>query len=116
LRDLLVQLARAGLYRAKWSASIHDEWIRNLLKERPTLDRRKLDRTVDLMNQAVADCLVADYDHLVPSLILPDPGDLHVLAAALHAKADAIVTFNLRDFPDNVLHPLGLEAIHPDDY
>jgi hypothetical protein len=48
--------------------------------------------------------------------VLPDPDDRHVLAAAVHARADAIITFNRIDFPDEVLRPQNLEAIHPDDF
>jgi hypothetical protein len=53
---------------------------------------------------------------LIPGLTLPDPEDRHVLAAALRAGANIIVTCNLRDFPDHMLLPLGIEAQHPDDF
>ena len=47
---------------------------------------------------------------------LPDPDDRHVLAAAIHADAEVIVTFNLRDFPASELATHGIEAIHPDEF
>jgi hypothetical protein len=47
---------------------------------------------------------------------LPDPEDRHVLAAAIKAGADAIVTFNLKDFPNNVLSKYNIEAVHPDEF
>jgi hypothetical protein len=50
------------------------------------------------------------------SSFLPDPDDRHVLAAAIHARAEVIVTFNLSDFPASVLGNLGVEAIHPDEF
>jgi hypothetical protein len=37
LRDLLVRLALTGLFRARWTDAIHDEWIRNVLENRPDL-------------------------------------------------------------------------------
>ena len=116
LRDLLIQLATANLFRAQWSDRIHDEWCRGLLAQRGDIEPAKLARTRELINCAVADCLVSGYEHLVETIELPDPDDRHVVAAAIHAKADAIVTFNLKDFPGAVLRPLNLEAIHPDDF
>lgn len=68
------------------------------------------------MNKAVMDSCVTGYEHLIGTITLPDPDDRHVVAAAMHAKADAIVTFNLQDFPAAALEPLHLEAIHPDDF
>jgi hypothetical protein len=47
---------------------------------------------------------------------LPDSDDRHVLAAAIHCGAQETVTFNLRDFPDTVLRPYGIRAIHPDSF
>jgi len=67
------------------------------------------------MNDAVRDCLVTDYADLIDSLNLPDPDDRHVLAAAIRAGADVIVTCNLGDFPPEVLTPHGIRALHPDD-
>jgi len=67
------------------------------------------------MNDAVRDSLVTGYEDLIDALSLPDPDDCHVLAAALRAGADLIVTFNLTDFPAAALAPHGLEARHPDD-
>jgi hypothetical protein len=40
----------------------------------------------------------------------------HVLATAVKAKADVVVTFNLKDFPTEALEPWGIEAQHPDDF
>ena len=116
LRDLLLQLATANLFRAHWSDQIQHEWVQSLLLDRPDLDPEKLRRTVELMNGAVLDCIVSGYEHLIGSLTLPDANDRHVVAAAVHAKADAIITYNLKDFPATILSPLHLEAIHPDDF
>ena len=52
----------------------------------------------------------------IPALELPDPDDRHVLAAAIHCSAEMIVTFNIRDYPQEILKPYGIEAIHPDDF
>lgn len=116
LRDFLVHLALTGVYRARWSAEVHEEWKRNLLINRPDLTREQLDRTSSLMDKAVPDGLVTDYESLIAGLHLPDVNDRHVLAAAIKCNASAIVTFNLKDFPQEALAPFDIEAIHPDNF
>lgn len=116
LRDLLMHLAQTGLFRARWSEAIHEEWIRSVLEQRTDLRREQLDRTRELMNKAVPDCLITGYEDLVPGLVLPDADDRHVLAAAIRGRADVIVTFNLKDFPESVLDRYGIEAQHPDEF
>lgn len=115
LRDLLIRLAGKGLYRAKWTAEIDDEWKRNLLLNRPDLTREQLDRVSELMIRAVPDALVTGHRSLCAGLSLPDPGDVHVVAAAIRCNAEVVVTFNLRDFPASALDEFEIEARHPDE-
>jgi predicted nucleic acid-binding protein len=116
LRDFLMWLALSGCFRARWSERIHDEWKRNLLRNRPDLTAAQLDRTSALMNDAVPDSLVCGYEKLIPGLFLPDPDDRHVLAAAIRCGASVIVTFNQKDFPAEALHEFRIEARHPDEF
>jgi hypothetical protein len=116
LRDLLLQLAVMDLYRAKWTADIHREWIDNLLENEPHRSRSALERTRDLMDRSTRDCLVTGYQHLNDYLTLPDPNDRHVLAAAIVGRCDVIVTQNLKDFPTEILASFGIEAQHPDEF
>lgn len=116
LRDLLLSLAAAGIYRAKWSQQIHDEWISRLLANRPDLDPERLRTTCTRMNVAVPDSLVTGYEDLIESLELPDPDDRHVLAVAIRSDADAIITFNQRDFCENELQKYDLYTEHPDEF
>jgi hypothetical protein len=116
MRDLFIRIAQAGLVRARWTDAIHDEWMRNVLKDKPHLSAERLARTRGLMNEAVRDCLVTGYVDLIASLTLPDPDDRHVLAAAIHSGAEVIVTCNLTDFPPEVLARFNIEAQHPDDF
>lgn len=116
LRDLFIRLAQGGLVRAKWSETIHEEWTRNVLINNPRLSTERLARTRTLMNKAVRDCLVTGYEHLIASLSLPDPDDRHVLAAAIHAGANVIITFNLDDFPADALAVFNIEAENPDSF
>jgi predicted nucleic acid-binding protein len=111
-----MHLALTDLFRTKWSAAIHEEWIRNVLKARPDLKREQLERTRSLMDAHVRDCLVEGYEPLVESIELPDPNDRHVLAAAIIGKADLIITFNLKDFPHTSLQPYSIETRHPDAF
>ncbi len=116
LRDLLMELAVRDLYRAKWTEDIHNEWIRNLIKDKPNIPIEKLYRLRDLMNKHVCDCLVTDYQWMIPTLNLPDPDDKHVLAAAIKARASVIVTTNLKDFPRSELEKYDVEAQHQDTF
>lgn len=116
LRDFLLNLALTDLFAARWTDRIHSEWIDNLLDQRPELSREKLERTRNLMNQAIPDSLITDYESLIDGLDLPDADDRHVLAAAIRAGAQVIVTFNLKDFPSAKLEPFGIEALHPDEF
>ena len=112
LRDLLLSLAAEGVYHARWTRCIQDEWIRKLSANRPDLHRQALDRTVALMNTAIRDSIIENFEQLIDTLALPDPDDRHVLAAAIAGQAATIVTFNIKDFPTTC----GVPAIHPDDF
>lgn len=80
-----MHLALTGLFRAKWSAEVHEEWISNLLDKRPDLKRHQLERARALMDKYAIEALVNGYEDLIPGLRLPDPNDRHVLAAAIRA-------------------------------
>lgn len=116
VRDLFIRLAQAGLVRARRTDAIHDEWIRNLLKQNPNLSAERLQRTRSLINEAVRDCLVTGYEALIESLVLPDADDRHVLAAAIHGGAEVMLTFNLKDFPADTLAGHNIQAVHPDAF
>ncbi len=115
VRDILMSLAVADLYHARWSAMIQAEWIRNLSAQRPDIADR-LPALADAMNAAIPDCVVTGYESLIPSITLPDKDDRHVVAAAIAGHADAIVTFNLADFPQSALEPFNIEVQHPDRF
>ena len=116
LRDLLVRLAAKRVVQARWTQAVLDEYVDALLERQPRLERARLSRTCELMNRAVPEALVGGYEQVMESLSLPDPDDRHVLAAAIVAGAQVIVTQNLRDFPDDLLRPHGIEALHPDEF
>ena len=82
-----MQLALADNCRARWTNLIHDEWIRNVLKQRPDLIPADLARTRELMNSHARDALVTGFEYLIPTIDMPDVNDRHVVAAAVHAEA-----------------------------
>lgn len=114
--DALISLAVAGLFAAKWTVAIEAEWLAVAERRHPGLAGRFTNRR-DAMRDAVIDWEVPTkgWEALAPSLTLPDPNDVHVLAAAIAGHADCIVTTNLKDFPASVLDIYGLIALHPDD-
>lgn len=115
-RDMLIRVARSGLVQAKWTTAILDEMQENLAANRPDIAPEKLTKLRVLMNQAIPDVLVENYEPLMEELKLPDADDRHVLAAAIKAGAQVIVTSNLRDFPADSLAPWDVEARSPDDF
>jgi PIN domain len=96
-------LAILGGIQARWSKRIEDEWTRNLIAKRPDLSPERVYSTAAQMNAAIPDALV-----------LPDPNDRHVLAAAIKGKAQVIITKNLRDFPTETTKAFEVEVMHPD--
>ena len=116
LRDFLMQMALTDLFRAKWTDAIHDEWMHNRQAARPDIKPEELQRTRQLMDSGVRDALVTGYKFLIPTLSLPDENDRHVLAAAIHSQASVIVTFNLKDFPEESLAQYHIKVTHPDDF
>jgi predicted nucleic acid-binding protein len=116
LRNLLVQCGVDRLVEARWSDAIHDEWMRNLAANVPTLSVRRLAETRDLMKRVLPTADVTGFEKHISQLTLPDPDDRHVLAAAIAARASLIVTWNLADFPAKALAPHHVSAQNPDDF
>jgi predicted nucleic acid-binding protein len=115
VRDTLLRTAEQDLYRPAWTRQILDEMLRSLLARRPDLDPARLERTVDLMLAHFPDALVEDYEDLIPAM-RNDPGDRHVLAAAVRAGASLLVTWNISHFPAAACDPYGVEVRTPDEF
>ena len=113
IRSLLMELAMSGLFRPHWSDDIHKEWM-EAVSQKIGIPVERLEATRIAMDNAVPDARVTGYEGLITALTLPDPDDRHVLAVAIRASASAIVTFNDKDFPADVLKPYGLHTRHPD--
>jgi hypothetical protein len=113
LADTLLRIAEKGLYRPLWSERILGEAQAAIAEIHPGIDVQK--RFTD-MREAFDDALVTGWEELEAGIFLPDNDDRHVVAAAIRADAQAIVTFNGDDFPGETLNPLGLETVQPDDF
>jgi predicted nucleic acid-binding protein len=114
VRDLLFWFAHYELFTPKWSKHIFDEWLDVMLRN--GISKEEADKRVRKANRAFPDALVENYEPLIEGLVLPDPKDRHVLAAAIKTNANTIVTNNLKDFPKEYLNTFGLNAKSADDF
>jgi predicted nucleic acid-binding protein len=114
--NLALEVANGRLFQPRWSADIHEEWQRSVLKQNPSTRADAITNRREQMDIAFPDAMVSGYGPLIAGLTLPDMDDRHVLAAAIQTRADVIVTFNLRHFPADELAVHGLEAQHPDTF
>ncbi|MFE5241168.1 MULTISPECIES: PIN domain-containing protein [unclassified Streptomyces] len=112
LRDTLLRLAQAELYEPLWSSDILDELLRNVSER---IGEVKAKTLVDAMAGTFPDSLVSGYGGLVPVMV-NDPKDRHVLAAAVRGQAHAVVTSNVKDFPPAASDPYDIEVLRPDDF
>jgi hypothetical protein len=110
-----MELALSGLFRARWSSDIHREWM-HAVSEKRGISLAQLDATRLAMDESVPDGCVTGYEDLIAALTLPDPGDRHVLAAAIRCDANVIVTFNATDFPLEAIAKYGLTTANPDAF
>lgn len=115
LRSLVLFMAQSKMFRARWTERVHDEWMRNVAEKR-TIDMSQLEKIRACMDRSVLNCLVTGYEPLEQSFHLPDPDDRHILAAAVKSGADLILTFNAKDFPKDLVEPLGIEICDPDEF
>lgn len=111
LRDVLLQAAAEGLYQVYWSKEILDEATRNLIANLEVEESRVV-RLVEMMSGAFPEAGVTDYEHLIEAM-RNDPKDRHVVAAAVKAGAQVVVTENIRHFSPM---PEGMEAQTADEF
>ncbi len=112
-RGLLLDAAQAGVLEPLWSPGVLDEWRHAAARVGP-FQTLSAEHEIAAMTAACPQACVTPPPDLVETLHLPDPGDRHVLAAAIAGRAEALVTFNERDFPLRVMGAHGLIRRHPD--
>jgi predicted nucleic acid-binding protein len=107
VRDLLLTAATFDLFEPIWSAEIIEEMRRNVLADHPSIDAAAIDRNlIGPMTRTFPNASISGYETLVDSMD-NQAKDRQVAAAALHAKADTIVTYNVRDFRGRTLIDAG---------
>lgn len=115
LREILIGAARAGLYTPLWSDRILGEWARAVVKLGPGAELVARGE-IAALRAAFPTAAVPPREGLAARLWLPDPADVHVLAAAIAGGADLIVTFNAADFPRGLLAEEGVAREDPDRF
>jgi hypothetical protein len=107
--DLLLRLAERRMFRPAWSEEILAE-VRDSLIRRG-IDPQRVDRRLEAMRGAFPEAMTSGIGRFVSAVPASvDPGDRHVVAAALAARAEAIVTRNVSDFAPADLFELGIEV------
>jgi predicted nucleic acid-binding protein len=111
-----LRLAELELYDVQWSERILDEMRSNLLEEYGATDEQA-NHVMGRMTAAFPEALVSSeaIERLEPAMTNSEK-DRHVLAAAVASRSEAVVTFNVKHFPEESLAPLGIEALHPDEF
>ena len=115
MREVVLGCAAQGLFEVRWSDRILEEWARAARKIGPegeTLARGEIAAT----SARFPDAVVPYAEAQLRQFWLPDPDDIHVLAAAALGSCDAIMTVNIKDFPQDVLAESGLDRLSPDPF
>lgn len=113
MREVLLGAAKAGFYTPLWSERVLEEWARAARKLGPEGEAVARGE-IALLQAAWPGAAVEPRQGDLARLWLPDPADIHVLAAAIAGSAEAIVTSNAQDFPRNILAEEGLSRADPD--
>jgi predicted nucleic acid-binding protein len=113
LNDVFLWLAHRGAFRPLWSVGVMTELDRNLRAH--GVDVALVEKRLSTMGRAFPDALVSGYDDLIDGMTC-DPKDRHVLAAAVRANAEVLVTFNTTDFPPESVSLFDIEVVHPDEF
>ena len=111
MREIVLGAAAAGAFEPLWSARILEEWRR--AAERLGAGQGMVAAgEIALLRARWPGAEVGPGEER--AVRLPDPDDHHVLAAAIAAGADGLMTLNAKDFPRRTLAAHGIERLDPD--
>lgn len=113
LREITLGVAARGLFSPFWSARILEEWGRAAARRGDAAVARA---EIAAVSDRWPDAVVTPAREIADRLWLPDPDDVHVLAAAIQGNAESLLTLNLRDFPTRILSAEGIVLRHPDTF
>lgn len=110
VRDVLLTFCQEGLFRARFTDQILEEWTRSVIRTKPKFEVSVRQQEA-IIRKVFDDSLVKGHEPFIAALDLPDPSDRHVLAAAIRSNAQVIVTENLKDFTADKLNEYEIEAL-----
>jgi hypothetical protein len=115
MREVTLGCAKLGLFEARWSPRILEEWARAAAKLGPDQEVWARGEIATLTAQFPQASV--KYDPAIERQYwLPDPSDIHVLTAAVVGSCDGILTMNSKDFPKNILGDEALLRWDPDGF
>lgn len=114
VRDIFLTISEARLIDLRWSEGVLDE-TRRVLIDRRDIDPSRVDYLISTIKSAFPEATVTSRTIRPVDATLPDKDDLHVLAAAVSAECEFLVTNNVRDFPADVIGRFGLSVINADN-
>ena len=115
VRDTLLRLSEQRLFLCRWSEEILEE-VRRTLTGKRGLSEDKVDSLLEQLRTHFPDaCVEPGYKEMIPA-IKNDEKDRHVIAAAVFCKAEVILTYNVRHFPEESVRPFNICVKTPDEY
>ena len=115
MREMVLGVAAQGLFTPLWSERLLEEWARAAARMGPEMEMQAR-AEVEIVRVNWPKACVTWSEGLEARLWLPDPADIHVLAAAISGSADVILTVNAKDFPRNILAEEGVSRADPDGF
>lgn len=116
IRDFLLMIADKELYQPVWSPIICDEVKRNLINQ-AKIEEDKVNKLITIINEAFPEAMIINQ---TDNLDLKDTDinekDRHVVITAICSNSQVIVTYNIKDFPNDILKKFSIEAQTPDEF
>jgi predicted nucleic acid-binding protein len=103
-----------GLIDGRWTDEIEREWVENAVEFHGEVERQGIEGRRDAMNRAMPHAKIAGHQRRIDSIAFADPDDAHVIAAAIEAGADFIITCDRAFLETGALSGYPFSALHPD--